>query len=496
MEEVKMAKIDVTLINAQDGEEWPAEVVVDQPVGWWVEHLLAPLNLPREVSGQPVRYRFVIERTGQVVTEEETLQAAGLREGDIVRLERDPTPPPAPIAPAAPKAGLPSWAWAVGGAVLLVVVLAVGAMWVSSQADERRAATATAEARNWQATVTTQAQTIEQAAATATAEAWHRQATGTTQTRATEQAAVTATAQARTTEQAAATATAQAQATEQATVTATAQARATEQAAATATAQAWATEQAAATATTQARATEQTAATATAQAWATEQAAATATAQARATEQAAATATTQARATEQAAATATAQARTTEQAAATATAAAVPSPTPTATPIPPTATAVPSPTPISYPAPILLEPPNGASFNGKKVTLRWQWAGELGPDEHFDVRVFREGEPHWGIAWTEVTEYLLDLDPMSGGTYYWSIAVLRGKGGKVEEILSPESEVWSFKRTATARSALLMGTPTTSQTMGVTGLLGFGFLLGLLLVTDKPGPVTRSRRRW
>ena len=78
--------------------------------------------------------------------------------------------------------------------------------------------------------------------------------------------------------------------------------------------------------------------------------------------------------------------------------------------------------------------------------LRWQWAGQLGPDEHFDVRVFREGKPHWGIAWTEVTEYLLNLDPMAGGTYYWSIAVLRGRDGKVEEVISPESDVWSFER--------------------------------------------------
>ena len=224
-EKTDMAKVDVTLINAQDGEAWPAEVVVDKPVGWWVGDIVTQLDLPTEIAGQPVRYRFVIERTGQAVTEEETLEAAGLREGDVVRLERDPTPPPRAVAPVT-KAGLPGWVWALGGVVLLVAALAVG-MLASRQAAERKAATAIAQTR-----------ATEQAVATTTA-----------QTRATEQAAATTTAQVRATEQAVATATTQTQATEQAAATATAQAQATEQAAAIATAQTRATEQAATTAT-------------------------------------------------------------------------------------------------------------------------------------------------------------------------------------------------------------------------------------------------------
>lgn len=279
-----MAKVDVTLINAQDGEVWPAEVVVDKPVGWWVEDIVAQLDLPKEIEGQPVRYRFVIERTGQAVTEEETLQAAGLREGDVVRLERDPTPSPRAVAPVS-KAGLPGWVWALGGMVLLVAALAVG-MLARRQAAERKAATAIAQTR-----------ATEQAVATTTA-----------QTQATEQAAATTTAQVRATEQAVATATAHAWATEQAATAATAQARASEQTAATATAQTQATEQAGVTATAQTQATEQAAATATAQAQAAEQAAATATAQARAAEQTAATETAQAQATKQAAAASTATA--------------------------------------------------------------------------------------------------------------------------------------------------------------------------------------------
>ena len=48
--------------------------------------------------------------------------------------------------------------------------------------------------------------------------------------------------------------------------------------------------------------------------------------------------------------------------------------------------------------------------------------------------------------------------------------------------------------TATTRSALLPGIPTPAQTATVGGMLSFGFLLGLLLVTDKSGQVTRRER--
>ena len=48
--------------------------------------------------------------------------------------------------------------------------------------------------------------------------------------------------------------------------------------------------------------------------------------------------------------------------------------------------------------------------------------------------------------------------------------------------------------TATS-SASLLGDPDASQVLGAGGLLGFGFLLGLLLVTDKPGRVIRRWKR-
>ena len=46
----------------------------------------------------------------------------------------------------------------------------------------------------------------------------------------------------------------------------------------------------------------------------------------------------------------------------------------------------------------------------------------------------------------------------------------------------------------TTRSALLPGIPALTQTARVGGMLGFGFLLGLLLVTERSGQVTRRGR--
>jgi len=126
-------------------------------------------------------------------------------------------------------------------------------------------------------------------------------------------------------------------------------------------------------------------------------------------------------------------------------------PTPTPRPQPtPTPTPKPTATPVGYQAPLLVEPAQGAQFGGGQVWLRWRWDGQLGPDEHFDVRVWQEGKPHYGVAWTEKPEHLLNLDALGGGGYYWSVAVIRGRDGKWEKDLSPEAEARSFYRSGGA----------------------------------------------
>lgn len=140
---------------------------------------------------------------------------------------------------------------------------------------------------------------------------------------------------------------------------------------------------------------------------------------------------------------------------------AVPSDTATLAPPTPTGTPVPtaSPTPRVYPTPVLLSPEDGAHFAaGIPAELRWSWAGDLAADEYYDVRVWPEGEPHTGVAWTK--EPYLQFTGEPGIAYRWAVAVIRGQEGQMLEQLSAESE---------ARSLLwLQPTPTVIPVYGLS----------------------------
>ena len=79
-------------------------------------------------------------------------------------------------------------------------------------------------------------------------------------------------------------------------------------------------------------------------------------------------------------------------------------------------------------APNLVAPDDGASFdNVAAAKLSWTWTRPLAEDEVFDVRIWQEGEPAYGIAWTQdpnydLTKWLLDHKP---GDYFWAIAVMK-----------------------------------------------------------------------
>jgi len=134
-----MAKIEVTLVDAQDGRSWPAEVVVDKPIGWWIDQILQALTLPREEKGRRVYYQFALERSGRVVGEDETLESAEVQAGDILRLERArieavlsesiPVQAAPPMEKPAHKVKVPSRAWRVIGVIALCgLMMTVGGM--------------------------------------------------------------------------------------------------------------------------------------------------------------------------------------------------------------------------------------------------------------------------------------------------------------------------------------------------------------------------------
>lgn len=94
------------------------------------------------------------------------------------------------------------------------------------------------------------------------------------------------------------------------------------------------------------------------------------------------------------------------------------------------------------PHPQLIEPPDGSVFDSPTdVKLRWEWVRPLEQGEAYDVRVWREGEAPQGIAWSYDTNYDLAnwLQYQPPGEFYWSVAVLRGADGQVEEFIADET---------------------------------------------------------
>jgi uncharacterized protein YraI len=97
---------------------------------------------------------------------------------------------------------------------------------------------------------------------------------------------------------------------------------------------------------------------------------------------------------------------------------------------------------VLYPAPVLISPNDGDTFD-EIVPLRWYWSGTLGPDEHFDVQVWRPGEQPRGAAWSDTTSW---SGPLLGprGARLWRIVVIRGRNGRWEADLSAPSATRFF----------------------------------------------------
>lgn len=111
--------------------------------------------------------------------------------------------------------------------------------------------------------------------------------------------------------------------------------------------------------------------------------------------------------------------------------------TPSPTPIPPASPTSTADSTVAYDAPQLELPSDGAT-HAAPFSFQWTWNGMLADNEYFDVRVWQEGEPHLGIAWTKVSQLRLETTSLRG-TYRWTVAVVRGENGQWQADLSPEA---------------------------------------------------------
>jgi serine/threonine protein kinase len=108
-------------------------------------------------------------------------------------------------------------------------------------------------------------------------------------------------------------------------------------------------------------------------------------------------------------------------------------PGPTATRItdiaaPPTATTAATQVVLILPI-TLLEPGNDASFSaGDTITFRWQGGSTLQGSQYYDVRVWREGAPHYGVVSSQTTQASINANALGTGTFFWSVAVVDNGG--------------------------------------------------------------------
>jgi hypothetical protein len=79
--------MDITVIDATGSKSEEATVPGSAPAGRILAKLIELMDLPVVgPDGQPLAYRFHHKRTGRHIDDNETLEAAGVTDGDTLRL--------------------------------------------------------------------------------------------------------------------------------------------------------------------------------------------------------------------------------------------------------------------------------------------------------------------------------------------------------------------------------------------------------------------------
>jgi hypothetical protein len=87
-----MATINVTVYDSTENKRVPAELPDDAPANKIIAVLVDKLRLPKNgPDGAPLSYKFHHKNSGRQVQDAQTLAAAGVQEGDILRLQPEIT---------------------------------------------------------------------------------------------------------------------------------------------------------------------------------------------------------------------------------------------------------------------------------------------------------------------------------------------------------------------------------------------------------------------
>lgn len=82
-----MGRINVKIIDPTGNKEGNAEMPDDVPAIRIVRKLAQMLNMPEHgTDGQPLSYKLQHKSSGRQISDEQTLAAAGVQAGDVLRV--------------------------------------------------------------------------------------------------------------------------------------------------------------------------------------------------------------------------------------------------------------------------------------------------------------------------------------------------------------------------------------------------------------------------
>jgi hypothetical protein len=87
-----MPSIDVTVFDSTENKRVPVELPDDAPANKLIAVLIDKMNLPRSgPDGAPLSYKFHHKNSGRQIQDTQSLAAAGVKSGDILRLQPEIT---------------------------------------------------------------------------------------------------------------------------------------------------------------------------------------------------------------------------------------------------------------------------------------------------------------------------------------------------------------------------------------------------------------------
>jgi uncharacterized ubiquitin-like protein YukD len=87
-----MPSINVTVYDSTENKRVPVELPDDAPANKLIAVLIEKLKLPKSgPDGAPLSYKFHHKNSGRQLQDQQSLSSAGVKDGDILRLQPEIT---------------------------------------------------------------------------------------------------------------------------------------------------------------------------------------------------------------------------------------------------------------------------------------------------------------------------------------------------------------------------------------------------------------------